>query len=956
MAEGLRNSGIDVVGYMPWGTHFCHFYESKEDLLDTLVPYFKAGLEDKEFCVWVIADPLTEEEAWSALRRGVPDFDRHFSDQSVEIFAGRDWYVKEGTIDLDGVINIWKEKLDQALTRGYDGMRVSGDAWLQRKDWRDFCEYEKQLNDSITHRLMTVLCSYRLSASGAAEILDVARNHQFALARRSGRWDVIETPELKQAKEEIKNLNRDLEKRVVERTAQLAEATGRVEMVLDSITDRFFAFDADWRYTHFNKRAENQLKAMGKDPAKLMGKVLWDEFPNPPIEEALRRAVLEQKVITHEHFYPPLGEWVQNRIFPTPDGGVALFQRYVTELKVAEEEQRKLASLVENSTDFIGIASPEGQVLFVNPAGQQMVGLSGDDQVKATAIVDYVAEEDQERFLSEILPTVMGEGRWEGEMRMRHLKSGASIPMLHHLFFIREPGDGRRLALATIGRDITSRKRAERTLLESERKFSIIFDKAPFPIILARLPQGYLVDINEAWLKLFGFTREQVVGKTSLELGINRDPEGLPPLFTELQERGSVRNREFICFTKDGEARVVSCNMDAVEFGGNSYLLSTLNDITEHKRVEEERRRSEAYLKEGQRLSHTGSWAWNVSTGELFWSEEHFRICGLDPQIGKPPNPAIQVIHPEDLSFAQEAFEKAIRERSDFELDCRVVHPDGEIRYVHSLAHPIFNNAGDLTEYVGTIIDTTERKLSEQALRQAHAELAHFSRVLTMGELTASIAHEINQPLGAIVTNGNASLRLLSRETPDLEGSREAIDCMISDAMRASEVIKRIRALLKKTTPEKTALDINETIRDVIALSASELAMNRVSLRAELAADLQPVLGDRVQLQQVMLNLILNSNEAMGNPDRQPRELIISSRESKAGEVTVAFKDTGIGVSPQNRERIFDAFNTTKEGGLGLGLSISRTIIEGHDGRLWTSSHDGTGATFQFMLPTRSER
>jgi PAS domain S-box-containing protein len=457
-------------------------------------------------------------------------------------------------------------------------------------------------------------------------------------------------------------------------------------------------------------------------------------------------------------------------------------------------------------------------------------------------------------------------------------------------------------------------------------------------------------------LKLFGFTREQVVGKTSLELGINRDPEGLPALFTELQERGSVRNREFICFTKDGEARVVSCNMDAVEFGGNSYLLSTLNDITEHKRVEEERRRSEAYLKEGQRLSHTGSWAWNVSTGELFWSEEHFRICGLDPQIGKPPNPAIQVIHPEDLSFAQEAFEKAIRERSDFELDCRVVHPDGEIRYVHSLAHPIFNNAGDLTEYVGTIIDTTERKLSEQALRQAHAELAHFSRVLTMGELTASIAHEINQPLGAIVTNGNASLRLLSRETPDLEGSREAIDCMISDAMRASEVIKRIRALLKKTTPEKTALDINETIRDVIALSASELAMNRVSLRAELAADLQPVLGDRVQLQQVMLNLILNSNEAMGNPDRQPRELIISSRESKAGEVTVAFKDTGIGVSPQNRERIFDAFNTTKEGGLGLGLSISRTIIEGHDGRLWTSSHDGTGATFQFMLPTRSER
>jgi PAS domain S-box-containing protein len=955
MAEALRNTGINVVGDMPWGTHFCHFYESKEDLLDTLVPYFKAGLEYKEFCVWVIADPLTQEEAWSALRRAMPDLDRHLSDQSIEMFAGRDWYVKEGTIDLDGVITVWDQKLNQALTRGYDGMRVSGDTcWLPKHQWQDFCEYEKQLNDSITDRLMTVLCSYPLSRSGAAEILDVARNHQFALARRAGAWEMIETPELKQAKEEIKTLNRDLEKRVAKRTRQLTEANERVEMILDSITDRFFAFDSEWRYMHFNKHAETQIRVLGKDPANLIGKVLWEEFPSPPIEEPVRRAVREQKVITHEHFYPPLGEWVQNRIFPTPDGGVALFQSYITDLKVAEEEQRKLASLVENSTDFIAIASTEGQVLFVNSAGRQMVGLSGDEEVKATALVEYVALEDQERFLREILPAIIEEGRWEGEMRMRHFKSGASVPMLHHSFFIKESANGRRLALATIGRDITSRKRAERTLLESERKFSIIFDKASFAIALARLPEGFIVDVNEAWSELFGFRRAEAVGKTSLELGINRDHPASRRLFVELQNQGSVRNREFVFFTKAGDARLVSCNIDVVDFGGNKYLLSTLNDITEHQRIEEERHRSEAYLTEGQRLSHTGSWAWNASSGELVWSEEHFRICGLDPSMGKPPQPAMEVIHPEDRSFVEAAFEKAIREQTDFELDCRIVRPDGTVRYVHSLAHPIFNKAGDLTEYVGTIIDTTEQKLSEQALRQAHAELAHFSRVLTVGELTSSIAHEINQPLGAIVTNGNASLRLLSRETPDLEGSREAIDCMISDAMRASEVIGKIRALLKKTGPERIALDINETIRDVIALSANELAMNKVSLRTELAEDLQPVLGDRVQLQQVMLNLILNSNEAMSNPTWQPRELIISSGASKTDEVTVAVQDSGIGISPEDRERIFDAFNTTKEGGLGLGLSISRTIIEAHGGRLWTSRNEGTGATFEFTLPTRS--
>jgi signal transduction histidine kinase len=223
--------------------------------------------------------------------------------------------------------------------------------------------------------------------------------------------------------------------------------------------------------------------------------------------------------------------------------------------------------------------------------------------------------------------------------------------------------------------------------------------------------------------------------------------------------------------------------------------------------------------------------------------------------------------------------------------------------------------------------------------------------VLTVGELTSSIAHELNQPLGAIVTNGNASVRLLSRDKPDLEGAREAIDCMIGDAMRASEVIRGIRALVKKTTPQKMLLDINEIIREVVVLSASELAKNQVSLRPELSADLQSVIGDRVQLQQVLLNLILNGNEAISKSTWLPREVVVSSRTSGPAEVTVSVSDTGIGLNPKNQERVFDSFFTSKEGGLGLGLSISRTIIEAHDGKLWCTPNDGKGATFQFTLP-----
>jgi PAS domain S-box-containing protein len=337
----------------------------------------------------------------------------------------------------------------------------------------------------------------------------------------------------------------------------------------------------------------------------------------------------------------------------------------------------------------------------------------------------------------------------------------------------------------------------------------------------------------------------------------------------------------------------------------------------------------------------------------LFWSQEHYHIFGLDPDKFKLTlETAQQFIHPEDLPASLQAFTQATNEGSEFDWHFRIIRPDGTVRYVHSQAHPVFSDSGELTEYVGTIIDITQRMLAEGALRQAHAELAHASRVLTVGELTSSIAHELNQPLGAIVTNGNASVRLLSRKPPDLEGTREAIDCMISDAMRASEVIKGIRGLVKKTTAQKTPLDINEIIREVIVLSASELAKNQVSLRRELAPDLQPVIGDRVQLQQVLLNLILNGNESISKSTWQPREVVISSRTSGPAQVTVKVSDTGIGLDQKNYERVFDSFFTSKDGGLGLGLSISRTIVEDHDGRLWCIPNEGKGATFQFTLPS----
>ncbi len=235
MATELRKSGIEVVGPMPWGTHFCHFYDTRDDLLQTLVPYFKAGLESNELCVWIISD-LTEQDATYALKQAVPDLGRYLADRSLEIILDREWYINGGNLDLDRVRTGWNQKHAQALDRGYAGMRVTGSAlWLEKKDWKDFSAYEEELNESITKLRMTCLCSFPMAASGAAEVLDVARTHQFAVARRKGNWEVVETAELKQAKAEIKRLNEELEQRVVERTGELTAVNEQLRRAVDEI-------------------------------------------------------------------------------------------------------------------------------------------------------------------------------------------------------------------------------------------------------------------------------------------------------------------------------------------------------------------------------------------------------------------------------------------------------------------------------------------------------------------------------------------------------------------------------------------------------------------------------------------------------------------------------------------------------------------------------------------------
>jgi PAS domain S-box-containing protein len=604
-------------------------------------------------------------------------------------------------------------------------------------------------------------------------------------------------------------------------------------------------------------------------------------------------------------------------------------------------------------------------------------------------------------------------------------------------------------------------------------------------------------------------------------------PEDAAPV-RQTTERASQDGKDFDheyrLVMPDGEVKHLHVVARAgTDESGEIEFVGAVMDVSDRKRAEEALRRSESYLAEAQRVSHTGSWAGTPGPGALrYWSEECFRLLGFDPQAGLPQiETFFERVHPDDIAKKVELMATAAREKTGFDFDYRIVHPGGEIRDIHTIGHPVFNPSGDLVEYVGTVIDVTERKRAEalrdgesrilemiardapleeileklvrvveaqfasllcsvllldedgqhvrhgaapslpqayikaidnlcigpmagscgtamyrrepvivtdilqdplwesyrdvaasfgfracrstpilahsgkalgtfamyyreprgpspaethalemathlagiaierklareerERLRQARMELAHVNRVTTMGELTASLAHEVNQPIAAAVTSANSCLHWLAAEVPNLDKARAAAARIVKDGTRAAEIISRIRVLFQKGAPQLELVDLNEVIEEMIVLLRGETMRNSISVRTDLATDLPQVMGDRVQLQQVMMNLMINGIDAIKSVDGT-RELVIGSRRAESEQLLVSVSDTGVGLPPGQAEQIFNPFFTTKPHGTGMGLRICRSIVESHGGRLWASGNSPRGTTFQYTLPSK---
>jgi len=544
--------------------------------------------------------------------------------------------------------------------------------------------------------------------------------------------------------------------------------------------------------------------------------------------------------------------------------------------------------------------------------------------------------------------------RKDFEVEYRIILPGGSIKYLHSVAhcLVSPSGDIEYIGAVM---DITERKQAEEALRKSELKLWQVIDTIP-ALAWCSFPDGPNEFLNKRWHDYTGLTPEQSIG---WGWQVVFHPEDLPPIMEKWRAMlvsGEPDEIESRLRRHDGVYRwfLIRGEPFRDETGEIVRWYGTCTDIDDRKRAEEKLRHSEALLAEGQRLTSTGTFSWRLDTDEVTLSEELLRMYELDKNSTPTVEQLLTLIHPEDIPMLIEKMEQIRADYAPYEHELRLRMPDGRVKYLRTVGQVVHHQDGRL-ESLGATQDVTQRRLAEQALDKLRSQVAHVTRVMSHAALSASIAHEVNQPLSGIITNASTCLRTLDADPPNVDVARETARRIIRDGNRASDVITRLRALFSKKEFTVEPLDLNEATREVISLLLSEFRRNSLVLRTELADDLPLVIGDRVELQQVILNLLRNAADAMRTVDDRPRQLLIKSERGEGDHVRLSVQDAGVGFELQAADRLFDPFYTTKIDGMGMGLSVSRSIIDSHHGRLWVTPNEGPGVTFSFSIPCTSE-
>jgi PAS domain S-box-containing protein len=636
------------------------------------------------------------------------------------------------------------------------------------------------------------------------------------------------------------------------------------------------------------------------------------------------------------------------------DDDAVVSVRVVSAHTQPEEEalrERESRVIVDTIPGLVAILTATGEVDVVN---HELVEYCGQplEAMKQWGTNGTVHSDDLPRIGPVFAKAIVAGDPYDFEARIRRFDGVYRWCQVRGLPF--RDSTGRILRWYVVLTDIDERKRGEQAVAASERQFRLLVETIP-ALVWRGTAEGELDYLNERAVKYLGHTAQSLSEGRWLELVHPDHRQATVSRWLDSVTTGSPYEDIYRLRRADGEHRWIQSVGEPLRDteGRIAHWYGLVIDIEDRMRAEVELRQAYNSFADAQRLSKTGSFITDLIGDDHNWSEESYRIFEFEPGSKVSVQRVREMIHPDDLPSFESVIARGMTGQN-VTFAFRILTVRGAVKHVRGVAHVLERIAGR-PMFVGALQDVTESKVAEEALNIARSELAHVSRVTTLSALTASIAHEVNQPLSGIITNAGTCLRMLDAAPANLDGARETARRTIRDANRAADVVARLRALFSKKDFALEPVDLNEAIREVIALSSSDLQRNRVLLQSELAEHLPTIRGDRIQLQQVILNLLRNASDAMVDVDDRPRQLLVKTEPEDRNRVRLTVRDAGVGLPPQALTSLFNAFHTTKSGGMGIGLFVSRSIIERHHGRLWAEPNDGPGATFGFSIPCAAE-
>jgi PAS domain S-box-containing protein len=674
------------------------------------------------------------------------------------------------------------------------------------------------------------------------------------------------------------------------------------------------------------------------------------DFPSPTEDLLLRVAVNQAVIALHEARLRSQ----QKRLASELDRQVS--QR-TKELAAANEQLKLQVDLLQLIPVAAWTLRPDGTPDFVNRNWLEYTGQT----------LDYVVSEP-EAWMAAVHPEdrdIASTAFWKGvssgrdfamETRCRRKADGVYRWHLNRAVALRD-GDGKVVKFVGTTIDIDDLKRSEAELRKTEERTRLIIDTA-LDAVVTMDAAGTITSWNKQAEVIFGWNPSEAIGRRMSEVIIPLDQRaaherGLRHFLATGEGPLLGRRIEVTAIRRGGAEFPVELEAIPMKSGGDWIFSAFIRDITESKRAEEKLRDSELNLRRMTETIPEMLWSATADGAIDYCNTRLLDYSGLSAKevMG---NGWVKLIHPDDVESAARTWMSCVRSGEAYQVEVRTFHaPDRTYRWCMTSALPLLDADGRILKWHGTVVDMHDWKQAQETLRNTQAELANMARAMTMGQLTASIAHEVNQPLSGVITNASTCLRMLDADPANIEGARETARRIIRDGNRASDVITRLRALFSKRQVTTEPVDLNEATREVIALLLSKLQRDNVSLRSELADDLPLVTGDRVQLQQVIMNLLQNAKDAMNEAFDRSRELLIQTEQDEADHVRLTVRDSGIGLDPGTVSRLFDPFYTNKNGGMGIGLSVSRSIIENHGGKIWAKPNEGPGATFSFSIPCR---